>query len=326
MAVNDVFGTDVKRRGKYRFGKAQVQFYIPSEGYPTAAQAAEKPSVRLELDHVYGYNATSRQNVLSKDGKVIYYLAAAGIVYDVETNTQKFFLEHNDDLTTICLDPREGSTLVATGQKDPKDQAGKGKDLPKIWVWDTETMEPVVLLDRVCVNLIRRVRWSPASGILYVICGDDGQSIKAYNLADLKSGSKADAKACNKVMLDKPTTRQKILGVAINPKPKDCVDELVFFCTGKLLVVQITDAGNGKLNMGKMVAITVSKGKEKAFLDAKFFPSGRFVVGGATGHLYFCEGTKLMKDVKNLHKKSVFSIGVQPSRQHVVLDFNGQIN
>ena len=71
---------------------------------------------------------------ICQDGKhLIYYIAAVVVVFDYEANTQKFFTKHNDDVTTICLSPTK--TWCASGQKDPKDEPGKGKDLPKIYVW-----------------------------------------------------------------------------------------------------------------------------------------------------------------------------------------------
>ena len=39
------------------------------------------------------------------------------------------------DLNRIALDVCEGSSLVATGQKDPKDTPGKGQDLVNFFLF-----------------------------------------------------------------------------------------------------------------------------------------------------------------------------------------------
>ena len=63
---------------------------------------------------------------VSPDGRyMIYFIAAIVIVFEVETKKQVFFVKHNDDITSMAMDPREGSTLVATGQKDPKEYVFK---------------------------------------------------------------------------------------------------------------------------------------------------------------------------------------------------------
>jgi WD40 repeat protein len=194
---NPLYATDQSRRGKYRFGKGTIQYYNPSEGYPSKEEQSREVEGSLELQHAYGFDGTSRQNLIYRDGKLIYFLAAVGIVHNLEDGTQKFFTDHNDDVTTVCADPRDGSKMVATAQKDPKDTPGQGKDLPKVYVWNYETMETVCLIDKVCPQTIIRVQWSKVSGYLYVICGDKNQTLKIYDTSEL-TGGKADKKTKRK--------------------------------------------------------------------------------------------------------------------------------
>ena len=75
---------------------------------------------------------------LSDSGKLVYMLAALGIVLDYGSNTQKFFggksskepkaLQHDDDVLALALSPDR--KLCATGQIGA---------IPKVFVWDIET-------------------------------------------------------------------------------------------------------------------------------------------------------------------------------------------
>ena len=136
----------------YNFHSRKIQVIKPSKGYPDKKTAKRAVEGKLKLFYAHGYSGNfddSRQNIyLSQDGKfLLYYIAAVVVVYDYAANTQKFFTKHNDDLTTLCLSPNK--TWCASGQKDPKDKPGKGKDLPKIYVWNYKTLKTVQLLDNV---------------------------------------------------------------------------------------------------------------------------------------------------------------------------------
>ena len=63
-----------------------------------------------------------------RNGNLVYNAAALGIVLDIETNTQKYFNKHNDDITAIDMAP-DGFT-IATGELGAK---------PLICVWNGET-------------------------------------------------------------------------------------------------------------------------------------------------------------------------------------------
>jgi WD40 repeat protein len=313
-----IFGSDQARRGDYGFGKGKIIYYKPSKGYPNPKEAKEKPKTELQLEYIYGFNGGSlankyyryKQHLICRDGQLLYFMAAAGVAYNIAQKTQRHFLNHNDDVTTICVDPRPGSSLVCTGQKDPKDRPGQGKDLPKLWIWDYKTMKDVVLIDKVCTGLIRRVQWSPATGYLYVLCSEE-QALRVYDTSGLGPGKKA-TKQTQTVLLDYPTTRQIIHGLVINPKPpSDCVDELLFFCDGFIYVTKIV-GGKSKLEGQRLRSVT-TKTKEKAFVCGTYLPSGHWVVGGASGTLYFGQDNKVNKELKKVHEKPITAIVVNAS-------------
>jgi len=47
-------------------------------------------------------------------GEVVYYIAGVAVVYDKERHLQRHFLEHDDDIESLAINPKRD--LVATGQ------------------------------------------------------------------------------------------------------------------------------------------------------------------------------------------------------------------
>ena len=78
---------------------------------------ADLPDARLELDFVYGYSAgcivgapSTEFGVLMgsdvqdnlcwlSDKVIVYFTAATGIVYDIDSHTQRYFFGHDDAIT-----------------------------------------------------------------------------------------------------------------------------------------------------------------------------------------------------------------------------------
>ena len=93
----------------------------------------KKPRAAIAIDYVYGYRSKDCRNNLRylANGNIVYHAAALGIVMDIASNTQRFFVKHDDDITALALHPSDGVT-VATGQIGPK---------PMICVWNSNTMQ-----------------------------------------------------------------------------------------------------------------------------------------------------------------------------------------
>lgn len=94
----------------------------------------------LTLDFIFGYRGfDTRQNLFyTSEGQIIFHAAGAGIVYNRSTKTQSFYLEHNDDIVCLALNPSPKATnVVATGQI--------GKNAP-VHVWDINTKQTYSIL------------------------------------------------------------------------------------------------------------------------------------------------------------------------------------
>ncbi len=102
-----------------------------------------EPEENYALEYVYGYRTYDcRSNLYyTANGKVVFNVAALGVILDPKSNTQAFFGggtlskstkavldQHDDDI--ICLAISPDRKYVATGQVGAK---------PALYIWDTET-------------------------------------------------------------------------------------------------------------------------------------------------------------------------------------------
>ena len=87
--------------------------------------------------HIHRYRGYDcRQNLhYTKEGHIVYHVAAVGVVYDKVSHSQTFYTAHTDDI--LCLAPHPSLEMVATGQI--------GRD-PAVHVWEVATMETKSIL------------------------------------------------------------------------------------------------------------------------------------------------------------------------------------
>ena len=71
----------------------------------------------------------------TKEGEIVYHIAALGVVYNSSTHKQRFYSAHTDDILCLALHPTQD--IVATGQI--------GRD-PAVHVWDTTSLETLSIL------------------------------------------------------------------------------------------------------------------------------------------------------------------------------------
>jgi len=128
-------GVPATHRGKILYPPCRTGVFPPSDWSPRLAErSGEKPGPGLKLEFVYGY-AGLRNNAsnlfYTKDGRVVYYTAGVGIVYDRSTHSQQFFKGHDDDVSCLAMHPER--QLVASGQVAGLGETG---NCPYVCVWD----------------------------------------------------------------------------------------------------------------------------------------------------------------------------------------------
>ncbi|KAG1660540.1 hypothetical protein FOA52_003891 [Chlamydomonas sp. UWO 241] len=178
MIENDVVqrgawkaGAPATHAGKIKYPQCKKGVWPPSGWDPRLAErSAQLPDARLTLEFVYGYDgmqATSNNVFYTATGEVAYFAAAVGIVYNKQTHTQRFFLEHDDDITSMAIHPDRRT--VATGQV--------GKD-PVVIVWDSITCTALATIRQGYGNRgVQALCFSPDGTMLAAVCTDNAHTL-----------------------------------------------------------------------------------------------------------------------------------------------------
>lgn len=129
------------------------------------------PDISLELEHVYGYKSENcHSNIFYNDiGEIVYPAAGVGIIYNKETNSQKFYFGHDDDLTSLAISPC--AKYVATGQLGCK---------PRIRIWDSESGQEIAVCKRVHEKAITFLNFSSCSTRIVSVGADAKHTIVRF--------------------------------------------------------------------------------------------------------------------------------------------------
>ena len=113
---------------------------FPPSGWVDPGEAGRTvPPTELELEFVFGYSGCrGRGNLACNDaGEVIFPVSRVAVVFNIETRTQRFFLDHTDEVSAVAMHPDK--ITVATGEHGPRGT---------VFVWDSQSMERLALLPR----------------------------------------------------------------------------------------------------------------------------------------------------------------------------------
>jgi len=337
-AKHDAPSVDKARKGSYRFGSGKINYIKPRSGYPNPRDADEKPPAGLVLDYAHGYQGKEsygRHNMFHvKDPKsdvaaLVYHVAGVGVVQDTASRSQKFFQEHNDDITCLAVSRHpERPTLVATGQTDPKDT--DGKDMPKIYIWDWMTMKKVKLVPDAHWGLVLKLQWSTKEDYLYSIGGEEEHQFKVW---DLKNLNKKGKKGGLKEVMATPTCKEDIFGFVVCPYAvtSKFKEEFLIFGRKKAYWAGLSQDKKGLSLKLKSILFTLMKEVQsdkklmpKAVLCADWLPSGKYVVGDNLGAMYICHQTKPLCRVV-AHDAMIGAVFVTPSANVITAGNDGHL-
>ncbi|XP_060567401.1 echinoderm microtubule-associated protein-like CG42247 isoform X2 [Ruditapes philippinarum] len=161
---------------------------IPREFYPPTTKNSKddgaKPPGMLKCEWVYGFRGRdTRHNlqVLPDTGELVYFVGAIVVLYNKETDTQRHYLKHTEDVSCITIHP-DGST-VASGQMHGK----KPENWAHIQIWDGETLNTryVIGLGVLTGNVIS-IDFSKDASSKY-ICALDSSSKHLLSVWDWKN-------------------------------------------------------------------------------------------------------------------------------------------
>jgi len=297
---------DKSRKGSYRFGNSKVNFIKPKTGYPNARDALDKPAGGLVLEYAHGYQgkeAYGRGNMFfvsdekdTQESGLVYHVAGAGVVANCKERTQKFFLAHNDDITCVAVSGHpDRSTLVATGQTDPKDYGEK--DMPKIYIWDWRDMKRVKLIPDAHWGMVLKLQFSTKADYLFSVGGEEEHLFKAWDLSNMHKRGKSGAV---KEIMNTPTCKEDIFGLVINPYKGSgkYQEEFLLFGRKKAYFLGLSVGKKGMSLKMKSILFSLLKDVKKnqklspkAILTGDWLPNGKFVMGDNLGAMFICQET-----------------------------------
>ncbi|GMF42944.1 unnamed protein product [Phytophthora fragariaefolia] len=124
-------------RALVRYPQCRSNVFAPSlydreeTACPDSSAAVQAPRATLELDFVYGYrsgaptslssshspatNVSTNNNVFYlSTGEIMWFTATLVVLYKKESNTQRYFREHTNEVTSVNVHPNQ--RIVASGQ------------------------------------------------------------------------------------------------------------------------------------------------------------------------------------------------------------------
>ncbi|OQS03517.1 microtubule-associated protein, partial [Thraustotheca clavata] len=149
---------------------------VPPSKLPVVDNS-QPPSTTLKRSHVYGYQAQNASNNVRylNNNRIVYHVAALGIVYDPVSNSQHFFEGHDDDIVCLALHPN--GNYIATGQM--------GK-IPTVHVWELSGSNCISLacLKGFHKRAVTAIAFSSDGSRLASVGNDDDHSIAIYKWKD----------------------------------------------------------------------------------------------------------------------------------------------
>ncbi|XP_036006433.1 echinoderm microtubule-associated protein-like 5 isoform X1 [Fundulus heteroclitus] len=139
-----------ERQGVVRGSRPPVSRALPQPEKLQTNNVGKKkrPIEDLVLELVFGYRGNDcRNNVhyLNEGADIIYHTASVGIVFNLTTSCQSFYVEHSDDILCLTINQHpKFPNVVATGQVG--DTGDMSATSPSIHVWDAMTKQTLSVL------------------------------------------------------------------------------------------------------------------------------------------------------------------------------------
>ena len=245
---------------------ATIENTIPSNSPPVDLRQPDENALRLEWIH--GYSCQNQRGNLSYtvSGEIMYTAAAAGVVLNADTNSQRFSLDHTNSIVSTALHPN--GALAATGE------VGRS---PKIHVWNTTSMRIISTLAGFHHGAIHCLSFSKDGHYLVSVGQDEFHSVAVYNWKE------------KRLLFAHKSTRAKVFDChfASNTCFVTCgVNHVYFWETERAGVYSQKKGLFGKI--GKMQTMTCVSN-----LD-----DGRVITGSLSGHIYVWAGRNCQKMIK----------------------------
>ena len=270
-------------KGKIKYPQSRKGVFAPSNWEPAyVARSSKLPDAFLELDFIYGYSGirnTCNNLFYNSEGRVVYYTAGVGVVYDRKRHRQRYFLGHDDDIRCIAVSPCR--RFAATGQD--------GKH-PTACVWDTREgagCKELARLKHPAVRYLVACCFSPDGDYLATVGGDNHHTLHVWDWKQRPP----------RLVCERPTlngTPPQVYGVVWDAHSPDIVtygvNHVKFWAFNPTSGALTVNAGR----FGKL--------RPHSITSAAVLPSGAVVTGNEDGQLCTWRDYKLVK-VREAHGK-----------------------
>ncbi|XP_048516709.1 echinoderm microtubule-associated protein-like 2 isoform X2 [Dendroctonus ponderosae] len=255
------------------------------------------PMQRLKLDWVYGYRGRDcRSNLyFLPTGEMVYFVAAVVVLYNVEEQNQRHYLEHTDDIKSLAIHPNK--MLVATGQSCSSHDKLNGR--AHIRVWNSVSLHTQAVIGMNDFELaICCLSFSRADGGSLLVAVDDApdHSISVWDWQKGENGYKITETKCSV---------DTIVAAEFHPLERNTI----VTCGKSHIAFWSLDAGG---MLYKRMGIFETRDKPKYVTCVAFLQTGETITGDSNGSLaIWGRGTNtLWKLMKNVHDGGIFSICV----------------
>ncbi|XP_060530398.1 echinoderm microtubule-associated protein-like 2 [Cylas formicarius] len=275
-----------------------VTLYAPSnlaDDYEIT-KVSTAPGQRLRLDWVYGYRGRDcRSNLyFLPTGEMVYFVASVVVLYNVEEQHQRHYLEHTSDIKSLAIHPNK--MLVATGQcvADEKSNARA-----HIRVWNSVSLhtQAVIGMNDFALSVCS-VCFSKADGGSLLVAIDDApdHNISVWDWTKGENGYK---------ITETKSSVDTVVSVEFHPLDKNTV----VTCGKSHIAFWSLDVGG---TLYKRMGVFETRDKPKYVTCIAFLQTGETITGDSNGNLeIWGRGTNtICKFIKNVHEGGIFSICV----------------
>lgn len=275
-----------------------IVLYAPtelSENYDLT-KVNTAPSRKLKLDWVYGYRGRDcRSNLyFLPTGEMVYFVAAVVVLYNVEEQSQRHYVEHTDDVKSLAIHPNK--MLVATGQCAGHDRRDAR---PHIRVWNSVSLHTQAIIGMNDFDLsVCCLSFSKADGGSLLLAIDEAtdHNISIWDWQKGENGYKITETKCSV---------DTIVAAEFHPLDRNTI----VTCGKSHIAFWSLDVGG---TLYKRMGIFETRDKPKYVTCVAFLQTGETITGDSNGNLaIWGRGTNtIWKFIKNIHEGPIFTICV----------------
>jgi len=239
----------------------------------------------LQLEHIFGYRGFDcRDNLyyIADGTKIVYHAAGAGIVYDVQSGQQKFYLEHTDDIISLTVNQHHKyQNVVATGQLGNNSY---------IHVWDGISRNTVSILKGVHTSGVCYLNFSSSGKLLLSVGVDQEHTVAIWRWSE-------GSRVCSHV-----TGNKRIFAAQFRPD-----SDIHFVTVGVKHVCFWQVCGSAMLSKRGVLGATEGI-KAQTMLSIAFGADDLTFTGAMNGDVYVWKRHVLARTVARAHAGPVFTL------------------